>query len=181
MFDLIFKNETSFLYIFFFKKKTALFQRISLAEAVCMTETGSSFYKRAAIDNSISSMNCTISFKNIFSTLRRPAREKAKKDQSSKINTSLVLVIALGVSTCCLVGFLICLIAKFISEKKQRPVTVIPTTRVPLHRGERQQQNQEPQAGPSSALATTVTHRSQEVLMTESHFRNYDSLWMMTV
>ena len=52
---------------------------------------------------------------------------------------------------------------------------MIPDARAPLQSGEIRQQMQELQPGPSSASAT-LARRSQEVLMTESHFRNYDSV-----
>ena len=143
-----------------------------------MAETESSFYKRAAVDGSISSKNCSIIFKDAFLALRKQhRRQKVKKEDSSDIDTSLILVVALGVSTCCLVGFLACVIVKFISEKKNRPTVerVIPDARVPLQSRERRQQKQESQPGPSSESAT-LTRKNQEVLMTESHFRNYNSV-----
>lgn len=141
-----------------------------------MAETESSFYKRAAIDQSISSKNCSIVFKDVSLGLRQHRRQKIKTEESSQIDTSLVLVIALGVSTCCLVGFLVCVIAKFISDKNHRPVeSTIRNDCVQLQRRENQQQKEELQTGPSSTLAT-VTRGSHEILMTESHFRNYDSV-----
>ena len=157
---------TDLNYEYFLLPSSALFRRISLAEAVCMAETESNFYKRVAIDNSISSENCSISFKDAFSGISLQQNEK----KVLTIDDPLVLVIALGVSTCCLIGVCVCVIAKLVSENKNRTAENASPVRVPLQRGERL----ESEADPSSS--STATRRSHEVLLTESRFRSYNTV-----
>ena len=131
-----------------------------------MAEVESSFHRQVAVDNSISFDNCSINFQHALSVL---PHKRANKQDNPSIDTSIVLVIALAACTSFLVVFFACLVFKLVADRKRKSRE---SSRTSLQKREEQQLHKDTEA--SSSL--TTAGNSSDVLVTESTFRNYDTV-----